>query len=271
MKKTIVTALMMIGIFSITKAQTSNGFGPDMRWYAKVQAGSSHPIGEFNSFAKTGFNIGGAVDHFFSPYWGAGFDFVRQTNGVDVDLDPYNIPPSGSFYSVTTTESGSWNATHLGFGPVFRFSFSGDGFGPVHRGLSYVEIYTKPGISFIKAPISNTQLNYERTTGDLFDLQEHNKAGFSVSSGFRIHFPFGENHSFFINPQHVYTTVEMDYSYRDLQFAYANNDFNPGAAIFQDEMVPDQVNPHYFNLNLGVSFSLGKKANATRIRGGRGK
>ncbi len=247
------------GIASQTKAQisASDGFGPAGHPHWSIYAGSSHPLGEFKDFAKTGVDFGLSYDFGSSKNWGWGFDYNRQMNSSKIPMERHNFPESGSNYQVASTFSrAGWVLNNFGFGPWWLIQPGGPSGDPGF----FIKLYAKPGVNFVKSPEARTTFTYNGSTLDLYNLSQQNKVGFGLTTGARFNFRINNKTSFFINPQYVYTSTKFDYSYRDLKWAYAGagGTFLPSAVV-EDRMVDEQVSPNYFNLNLGLRFNIGGK------------
>ncbi|MCB9260955.1 MAG: hypothetical protein H6607_01065 [Flavobacteriales bacterium] len=251
--KLFLPLLVLIGAFNTSLAQTN--------LTVKPYVGYNKPLGNFRDFAQNGYDFGLSIDYLFSKNFGFGFDFNQQNNNPKNPFDFSVIPYNPGLYTVSNTQSGKWQATTFGFGPVYYYAVFSPNFG--------TELYIKPGVSFVKIPKYQTTFNYQGISRDLFNLNQHSVSTFGLTTGIRFNYKIGNNTKIFVNPQHVYTAAKVNYTYREVNNAFRVDQngqvqFNPGLLVEQPA-IEKQFNVSYFNLNLGISHNFGKSNAASNL------
>lgn len=215
-------------------------------------AGINQTTGKFKDFTKsTGFDYGISLDYVISKKVSFGLDVNQQNNDFKNPFD-YTRIPENNFYSLTSFETGTWNTTTIGVGPTYSFGSN----------KFLIDIYSKAGVSIVKTPNSADIFNFNGVETEIFKLAEQNKTSFGITSGIRFNYSLNDKLSIYLNPQYVYSSAKIQYSYRDINPSFIDTEFNPGLLVEQP-LETKEVNPSYLNLNFGLTFKLGEKRTKT--------
>lgn len=204
----------------------------------KPYVGLSSPTGDLKDFAKSGSVFGVSIDKYISNKFALGLDLNFQSNDYS---NPFNFSNIDSPFSVTETESGKWNTTAFTFGPTYRMGTS----------KLNAEIYSKLGLLYIKSPDAYSIFDYSTGTKEIFNLPEQERTSFGVTSGIRLNYQVSKGLSLFFNPQYIYSSSEVEYC-----DCGVSGNSNP-EEIVEAEPIKKSLNPSYFNVNAGLTFSLG--------------
>ena len=204
--------------------------------------GINLPQGELKDFSKNGAVFGISIDKYLSENFALGIDFNYQSNDFSNPFDFSNISAP---YSILNATNGKWNTSTITVGPTYRWGSS----------KFNAEIFAKLGLLYLKTPQAASVLQYPDGTKTIFDLPVQERSGFGVTSGIRLNYQISKNLSLFLNPQYVYGSAKIEYCNCGL-----DNLNNPELIIDQDP-IKETFSPSYFNVNAGLTFSLGGEGN----------
>jgi len=215
-------------------------------------SGANSTLNDFKIFSQKGFDFGISADYYLTSKFALGIDVNKQDNKFINPFEFSRIPDDPSAFSLNTNENGKWNALTITFGPTYSLGAK----------KFKTEIYSKAGTMLLKTPNAKTTFSYQNMDKELFLLEEQNQSTFGLTSGIRFNYEITNHFSLFVNPQYVYSSAKINYLLTDYNPAFfVDGDqefFDPGTLIEQ-EPVEKSFSPSYFNLNFGVSLSLGNK------------
>jgi len=247
-KAFIFNTLLLVLTYQLSFSQNTQSKGLELKPYA----GISLPQGDFKEFSESGSVFGVAIDKYFGDRFALGFDINVQFNSF---LNPFDFSGIPSSYNVTESNSGTWNATALTFGPTYK----------IGANKFSAEMYSKAGILYVKSPEYKATLNSTDFSKTIFDLPSQERTSFGLTSGVRFNYKVSNKLSLFINPQYVYSSAKVDYCDCGVEDAFVDGTFNPDN-IIDNEPKLKSLNPSYFNLNAGVIFKVGGNSNSNPNR-----
>lgn len=265
----LMIALSLLMIFK-AHAQVSNaspGFGPVHR--GTIYIGPNFPLGDFKDFTGTpatsrasGVNLayGFAYDFGIGKRWGLGIDFNRQINTYQIPARFIQLPPPSSRYTTVVNQGKNWTTNTFGFGPWWMINFN-------PSGSSYLQVYSKVGVSQVKNPGASIVYSFNAATNNFFEMQAGTTGGLGVTTGLNIGIGLGKQFTLNINPQYVYSSAKVDYSYalvKDENSLFTQDAYDTAGNFFPIWALRDlkkfdaTVSPSYFNLNVGLTYRFGK-------------
>ena len=243
-KAFIFNTLLSVLTYQLSFSQNTQSKGLELKPYT----GISLPQGDFKDFSENGSVFGVAIDKYFGDRFALGFDINFQSNRFK---KPFNFSGIPSSYNVTESNSGTWNATALTFGPTYKIGT--DKFS--------AEVYSKAGILYVKSPGYKAILNSTDFLKTIFDLPSQERTSFGLTSGVRFNYKVSNKLSLFLNLQYAYSSAKVDYCDCGVEDAFVDGTFNPDN-IIDNEPKLKSLNPSYFNLNAGLTWSLGGNSNS---------
>lgn len=249
---TLLSLIIICGLAIESNAQVTGITMARPAFSLGFYSGSSHPIGDFNDFATTGIDFGLGLDYQLGKVWGLGLDINHQRNNFEMPsrFSPLEFTEDVN-YTLRSESQGKWTSTSFGFGPWWLIQPGGpssDNF--------FIKLYATPGVSFVKSPEASISLSQGELSGDIFTMKQQNKVAVNFRTGAQFNFKLKKNLTFFINPQYVYTSAKVDYSYSELQYDNTGA-FSAQRTLLEPKRQEASLRPGYLNFNMGITYGFG--------------
>jgi hypothetical protein len=238
--KSIIALALLFVVYSSFSQTTLTDVKP---FTLDVKGGINVPISEFKDYANNGFQVGLMLNKGV---------FKNLALGVSANYNQFGL--KDNFES----PDNDWTSISLGIGPQYTL--------PIN--MFFIQLYGHIGMSLIKTPsitqyAQNLHDSFDKKELDIFKLESNSNTGFHTDLGIKLGAQLSKRVSLIVGS--TYSTSlnsPIKYSSRDLSEAIHSSGEVNMDLINRIPFEENGLSFSSFNVNAGVSISLGKTSAA---------
>ena len=238
--KSIIALALLFVVYSSFSQTTLTNVKP---FTLDVKGGINVPINEFKDYANNGFQVGLMLNKGV---------FKNLALGVSANYNQFGL--KDNFES----PDNDWTSISLGIGPQYTL--------PIN--MFFIQLYGHIGMSLIKTPsitqyAQNLHDSFDKKELDIFKLESNSNTGFHTDLGIKLGAQLSKRVSLIVGS--TYSTSlnsPIKYSSRDLSEAIHSSGEVNMDLINRIPFEENGLSFSSFNVNAGVSISLGKTSAA---------